>query len=824
MRTNLKKVLAIALSALMLLGLLAGCGSTSGSGTPDSVPAASANYPVTPEELGSGTVKWAESKTTDGWMEVTNEGGKALGYSVDSGVSLIQVDGYAFKDLNRNGALDLYEDWRQADNARAIDLAAQMTGEEIAPLLTHGGWASFGSTIDGTDLEYIQAGGRAGVTRSAASEGNTKMAISWTNALQALSEATGSYGIPVTVSTDPVNVSGLIDQNALAATMNTDLAHEIAELISKQYRSVGVTMLLGPQIDIATTPIWSRAMGAFSEDPALSRDLAAAYIDALQSTYDASGADLGWGNDSVVAIAKHFVGAGAAEGGRNDHFDAGKYTVYPSDSFAAHTIAFFDGAFNLPGKTEKAGGVMPNYAIVYAEDESFGELVAAAYSEFKINLLRDNDYDGFILTDWGVDANMAFGVAVQEMSVAERFAAMFRLGVDQVGGSSDTVNAIEGYKLLIEDMGEEAALAQIREAARRFFVTQMQVGLYENPYVNTEYAMSIAYTDETIELGLETQQQSVVMLKNSNNTIREYNASEEKATVYIPYTYKASGNVYFGYTYSCEPVFDIEVASQSFNVVTDSVGEPSGTDDKGEAIYQASDIIRANKAEVATCDYAIVALESPFVESAYDQENDKWLPASIQYEQYTANSSQVRQESIAGDIVKEDVETVYGTVTQDTKQNRSYYGNTAALPVSYTGYETLKYVDSVVSDDCKVIVAMAAQTPIVWSEVEPLADAILLFYGNTGMIHEYFDAKGLMNIITGQYEPSGLLPMQQPASMEAVEAQDEDAPRDMECYVDADGNTYDFTFGLNWGGKINDERVTKYNVPVLTTPTTATIQ
>lgn len=58
--------------------------------------------------------------------------------------------------------------------------------------------------------------------------------------------------------------------------------------------------------------------------------------------------------------------------------------------------------------------------------------------------------------------------------------------------------------------------------------------------------------------------------------------------------------------------------------------------------------------------------------------------------------------------------------------------------------------------------------------------------------------------------------LQMPANMETVEAQYEDVPRDMECYVDADGNAYDFTFGLNWSGKIADERVQKYNVPALT--------
>lgn len=66
---------------------------------------------------------------------------------------------------------------------------------------------------------------------------------------------------------------------------------------------------------------------------------------------------------------------------------------------------------------------------------------------------------------------------------------------------------------------------------------------------------------------------------------------------------------------------------------------------------------------------------------------------------------------------------------------------------------------------------------------------------------------------SGQVEPSGLLPIQMPANMETVEAQFEDVPRDMECHVDSDGNTYDFAFGLDWSGVIKDERTARYNVP-----------
>ena len=105
---------------------------------------------------------------------------------------------------------------------------------------------------------------------------------------------------------------------------------------------------------------------------------------------------------------------------------------------------------------------------------------------------------------------------------------------------------------------------------------------------------------------------------------------------------------------------------------------------------------------------------------------------------------------------------------------------------------------------------MNLHSSMVWSEIEPSADAILVSFGG-GRTHSARD-EILFEIIAGNYEPSALLPMQQPLDMETMEAQYEDVPRDMDCYVDADGNTYDFTFGLNWSGVIDDERVAKYNV------------
>ena len=104
--------------------------------------------------------------------------------------------------------------------------------------------------------------------------------------------------------------------------------------------------------------------------------------------------------------------------------------------------------------------------------------------------------------------------------------------------------------------------------------------------------------------------------------------------------------------------------------------------------------------------------------------------------------------------------------------------------------------------DKKLIVAINSANPTVLSEIEPLADAILITFT--------IQNQAVLEIVNGKYEPSGLLPFQMPANMKTVELQNEDTPRDMDCYTDCDGNVYDFAYGLNWSGVINDWRVKKY--------------
>lgn len=820
MKRNMKRAASAILAGTMLLGVVSGC--TDSAADPSGAveeEVLNVEYPVTPEELGSGEVKWAEEETADGWMKVTNEGGDTLGYSPDSGVSLIQVDGYAFKDLNKNGVLDAYEDWRQSNDVRAEDLAAQLSAEEIAGLML------FPGVFDkNTATDYVDQGIRTMLSFDTTSP--TADQAEWSNSMQAYAEAT-NFGIPVTISTNPRTMNIWPTSLALGATFDPDLAFEVANELSVQYRAIGISLLLGPQIDIATDPRWRRTQETYGEDPALTRDMANAVISGNQSTYAEDGTDLGWGDESVVAMMKHWPGDGASEGGRESHRDTGKYTVYPGDAFNTHLISFVDGGLNLTSATEMVAAVMPSYSIAWSEDGSLGDLVGSGFSAYKNELLRSYGFDGLICTDFEITSDTETHWGTDDMTVAERTYTALMAGVDQLGGDSKLEPVLEAYDMMVEELGEEAALARFRESGARLVMGPLQVGLFENPYVDVAAAVEIVGGDEITEQGYDAQRQSIVMLKNDGNVIKAAEEGAEKPTVYIPMQYtagytsssKASQGVYT--PGSWELPVDPQTASAYFNVVTDKVSDTltGPVDENGNPTPSENDIIRASAEELAQCDYALVIVRNPKnagengsdMNQGYDLETETYIPISLQYGDYTADSEFVRSESIAGDMVEVEVENPYGVAIVEEKENRSYFGQSAKI-TNKTDLDGILYAAENMPEDASVIVAVNATNPMIFSEFESQVDAILMGFSVNNEL--FFD------IVTGKVEPTGLLPLQMPANMETVEAQYEDVPRDMECYVDANGNTYDFAFGLNWSGKIEDDRTAKYAVEPLTEPET----
>lgn len=796
------------------------------------------DYPRKPDLLGSGKVKWEELLTPDGWTMVTNEDGATLGYSKSLGLQLIQVDGYAFKDLNRNNLLDQFEDWRLDYETRAKVMVEdipieQMMGMKMNPF---GSWTVNPDTLDTIIKNSLNLGYRQlRAPRGGTADARTK--VNWNNMVQEYIEGLDNVVcIPAVWIDDPRSgdVSSWPSNLALAATFDPEVGAQYGRMMSKEWRAMGISMQVATQMDLATEPRWKRIPGTFGEDPALSIDMARAVINGWQSTYDEEENDLGWGKHSVNNQMKHFPGDGASEGGRESHTRDGAYNVFPGGQFFTHILPFI-ACMDLPGKTKTVTAAMTNYSIGIEADGSpvGGDRVASSFSPYKINnLLREKyGWDGYILTDFGILTSKNYGV--ENLTPAEKRLATLEAGCDAFGGEGrngqESVGlAMEAYKLGVAKLGETEINEIMKKSTERILRTHFNIGIVDNPYLNLEVAETIPNNAEHNTAGHQAHIKSIVMLKNSDGIIHKASTGAEKPRVYIPRVYLAAAGGWSRTPASADPGFNLEAAGEYYDVVTDALADTftGPADDEGNPTLLPNDIIRASKEEIAQCDFAIVRITSPkngnptytefggmrddskeFRGMRDDSEEFTYLPISLQYRPYTADLEFVRRESIGGDMIEITEKLADGDTKKLVKENRSYFGETAII----TNESHLDLVLNTASAAEKVIVILDVSNPMVFKEFESEVDAILVGFG--GGRSDNLPDKAFLEIITGQVEPSGLLPLQMPANMETVEAQFEDVPRDMECYVDSDGNTYDFAFGLNWSGVNSDERTAKYNVP-----------
>lgn len=706
---------------------------------------------------------------------IENEDGRTIGYSPKSGVTILECDGYAFKDLNRNCRLDKYEDWRLSAQERAEDLASQLPVENIAGLMVHSSYqlvpsqGTYGGksfkdanvSVSALDDEQYRLIRDEKVRHLLVTEVRSAHAVAeWSNNLQALCESE-AFGIPANNSTNPrTSPSGRTSvwgtTLSLAATFDSTLVARYGEVASEELRAMGIATLLAPQVEIATEPRWMRVHETFGESSRLSIDLTRAYINGFQSSHGKDVVEGAWGTKSVNAMAKHWPGSGTGEAGRDAHYAHGKYSVYPGNNFEEHLLPFTEGALKLGGATERSSSIMVAYNILLGQAPN-GERVGAGYSRFVMDsLLRKKyDYEGVICSDWRVpnsykamDENKGKPWGVEHLSVTERHLLMIMAGIDQIGGISTKQYIEEAYNLGVERYGEEAMRKRYEESARRILVNMFRVGLFDNPYLDTEQSRATVNSKLFAEEGLMAQMRSVVMLKNSNGVL----PLRPRTKVYIP-------SVHTVLSYGLARAIE-----QQFEMVTNP--------------------------EEADC--ALVVINSPKSGKGYSAEDvqsggNGYLPISLQYGEYKAVSA--REESLSGGDPMEDF------------TNRTYRNKSVTAKNAYAVEEVVEARKRM--GNKPVVVCVTAKNPMVFSEIEPYADAILIGFG--------VQNEAIMGIAAGVIEPQGLLPLQMPKDMHTVERQKEDVPFDMECYKDADGNIYDFAYGLNWSGVIRDWRTGKYS-------------
>lgn len=435
-------------------------------------------------------------------------------------------NGFIFRDLNKNGKLDVYEDPRQPIDKRVEDLIGQMTLEEKAGLLfINGAVVNADGSIE--DKPGAPGFGRAAVTQIVHQQMNHfnlwqipsgRVVASWYNQLQGFAEQT-RLGIPITIASDPRNhfshnifsmaatdFSQWCETLGFAAIGDVELVRQFADIVRREYLAVGIRVALHPQIDLATEPRWPRISGTFGEDAHLTSRLVKAYIEGFQ------GETLG--PHSVACMTKHFPGGGPQNEGLDPHFEFQKGQIYPGNNFDYHLIPF-EAAF-----AANTAAIMPYYGVPIDQTE---ENVAMSFNKAIItSLLREKYlYNGVVCTDWGLITDVhlpdtvwpARAWGVEHLTQIERVHKALEAGVDQFGGESCPEYVLELMKT--------GRISEVRldQSVRRLLRLKFELGLFDNPFVDETKVSDVLGHPESVAAGVISQQRAMTLLKNEEHVL-----------------------------------------------------------------------------------------------------------------------------------------------------------------------------------------------------------------------------------------------------------------------------------------------------------------
>jgi len=343
-------------------------------------------------------------------------------------VELLREGQFTFKDLNKNGKLDVYEDWRQPVADRIEDLLRQMTLEEkVGMLLINTLNAAEKGKMTERAVEFVEDEKmtrfifRNTVTENPVNSGGGGWggaqitpfeAAQFTNAVQELAERT-RLGIPVLFKSNArnhmdydaragINVeSGAFSawpkESGLAATRDMELIAEFGQIMAEEWTSIGLRGMYGYMADLSTEPRWYRVHETFTEDS----DLASAILSTLVKNLQGESLN----SKSVALTIKHFPGGGPQEGGGDPHYEFGKNQVYPTNKFDYH-LAPFQAAVDAG-----ASSIMAYYGIPVGQPY-LPNTVGMAFSKGIItDLLRKKlGFKGYVNSDTGIIGDRAWGL------------------------------------------------------------------------------------------------------------------------------------------------------------------------------------------------------------------------------------------------------------------------------------------------------------------------------------------------------------------------------------------------------------------------------
>ncbi len=441
---------------------------------------------------------------------------------------VLEANGIQYRDLNKNGVMDQYENPDAPVAERVRDVLSQMNLEEKAGMMFIN---MIGTLPDGSLQErptpsnpftFMIPTNSEMIVRRHMNHFNIMQShdpaamAAWYNGVQNLAERT-RLGIPITIASDPRHsfpsseaasmfagdFSVWPEPLGLAATRDTLLVEEFGNIARQEYLAVGIRLALHPMLDLATEPRWSRIYGTFGEDADLSASMGRAYIRGLQGE--------SVGTESVATMSKHFPGGGPQDDGWEAHFSYGKDQVYPGDKFDLHVSPFVEGAM-----AANTAQIMVSYAVGVGITENG---VGFAFSPSIVTDLLRNElgFEGVISTDWAVLSSKRLlgftmlespGWGVEDLAPIDRAEIALAAGVDLFGGESNPEWIVE---LVNSGRVQEARLDS---SVGRLLRDKFLLGLFDNPYVDENAANNVVGSASFMEAGRIAQQKSIVLLKN----------------------------------------------------------------------------------------------------------------------------------------------------------------------------------------------------------------------------------------------------------------------------------------------------------------------
>ncbi len=469
-----------------------------------------------------------------------------LGYR---SAKLIIQNGWSFKDLNRNGKLDKYEDWRLPIETRTNDLLSKMSLEDkvgfmlisTSRLKTERSIQlnaptnnSNAASSDLNEEDQVQANNMftrkplpvpmmssVGATKAVTqfhlrhfifrANVSARITAEWTNKLQKICESDG-LGIPAIIASNPRNhitkdasiglsvgattFSTWPGELGLSAMRDLKLVREFAAIARQEWAAVGLRKGYMYMADLSTEPRWQRIEGTFGENAEWVAKMITEIVLGFQGSKLST--------TSIAMTTKHFPGGGAGVGGQDPHFEWGKYEHFPGNMFQNNLIPFKAAI--------KAGtsAIMPYYSI--PKDTKYQQ-IAYAYNKAVIkDLLRDSlGFKGIVNSDTGPIEMMPWGA--EDLTIVERYKKALEAGVNLFSGTGDPTKLLETVRSGTVD------LELIDNSVYRLLMEKFSLGLFENPYVDEDAAEKIVGNKSFQAKADLAMRKSIVLLRNDQNKL-----------------------------------------------------------------------------------------------------------------------------------------------------------------------------------------------------------------------------------------------------------------------------------------------------------------